>query len=169
MRTTEQALAWTRRGQTFAKGWCKRMCRTAYDVPSDGSNDAAEAWSRTKHRGDPRTAPPRGALVWYVGGSAGDGHVAISEGNGMIRSTDAPVTGRWGTVPRSWPVEHWGMRYVGWSRDIDGATVLDKPPPPPSRLAKLRAQLDDVAADPSVGAVRRRRARAAAQVLRGLS
>lgn len=172
MRTVEQAIAWTKRGQRFEVGWCKRMCRTAYGVPSDGSDTAVEAWSRTKVRGAKGTVPPRGALVWYVGGSHGAGHVAISEGNGMIRSTDAPVAGMWGSVPRSWPETHWGMLYVGWSRDIDGATVVPPPKPkpkPPSRLAKLRAQLDDVAADSGVGPVRRARARAAAAVLRGLS
>jgi len=150
---------------------CKKMCREAYAVPSDGSEDATEALSRVQelHR---TGTPPRGALVWYTGGRSGHGHVAISEGGGMIRSTDLPTSGQWGTVPRDEPVKAWGLRYAGWSPDIDGVRVLAEPRPKPkpvkpSRIAKHREALAALAKDPKVGPARRRAAARAAAELKG--
>lgn len=161
-RTPEQAIHWTttRGGIPGGAGWCKRETRSAYGVPSDGSSDASEAWRRTKHR-HTGTAPPRGAIVWWTGGRSGHGHVAISLGDGRIRTTDLPTSGRWGTAQLSDPVRLWGLRYEGWSEDIDGVRVffLPKPKPKPSRIANLRARLRDVA---RTAPTKRRRAAAAA-------
>lgn len=167
-RTPDQALKYTHDHPSLPRaGLCKMMCRTAYDVPSDGSPDATAAWGRTKHRG---TGPaPRGALHWWIGGRNGHGHVAIEEGGGSIRTTDLPTSARWGSVPLSTPTRVWGLRYVGWSRDIDGRQVVPDPPKPASRLATIRRRLSDIANDRRVGPVRRRKAREAAARLKDLS
>lgn len=174
-RTPEQAIAWTRErglipdehGNAIgAPGWCKRETRSAYGVPSDGTNDAAEAFARTKFRHSSQTVPPRGAVCWWLGGRNGHGHVAISAGNGSIRTTDLPTSGRWGTVDLSVPSTRWALRYQGWTEDIDGVRVFTPPKPKPSRLARLRARLLDVSRS---APTRRRReaARRAADELKG--
>lgn len=162
-RTPEQAIQWTHdRGLIpGGAGWCKRETRSAYGVPSDGSNDATEAWSRTTRRHSTATVPPRGSVVWWTGGRNGHGHVAISLGDGRIRTTDLPSSGRWGTARLSDPERLWGLRYMGWSEDIDGVRVFVPPKPPakPSRIANLRERLQDVA---RTAPTKRRRAAAAA-------
>lgn len=170
-RTPNEALAYTRQHPQLPRaGLCKMMCRTAYGVPSDGTPDATAASHRAElHKGK----PPHGALLWWRGGRNGHGHVAIyDETSDTIRTTDLPVSGRWGNAKLGDPERLWGLTYVGWSPDIDGVRVLPKPKPkpkPPSRLAKLRAQLDAVARDPKVGPARRRAAAAAAKRLRPFS
>ncbi len=61
---------------------------------------------------------PRGAVVWWTGGSQGYGHVAISAGGGQIVSSDAPsFDGSVGVVPLSWFEAHWpGVHLGGWCR-----------------------------------------------------
>lgn len=175
-RTTQQALAWTRtrgpipnaKGEAVgASGWCKRETRTAYDVPSDGSLTAAAASRRADLH--TQTAPPHGALLWWTGGSEGEGHVAIND-HGTVRTVDYPTPGRWGTAPSRAELErHWTkLHYVGWSPDIDGVTVvkLPKPKPKPSRIAVTRDRLEHIAATAPTPA-RRRAAAAAAAVLKG--
>lgn len=174
-RTPDQALKSTHdHSGPFKAGMCKKMTREAYGVPSDGSEDATEALGRVDflHR---TGTPPRGAIVWYTGGRSGHGHVCIAEGGGMIRTTDLPTSGHWGTVPRDTPVKEWGLRYAGWSEDIDGVRVITvakpKPKPakpkPPSRIAKHRTGLLALSKDPSVGPARRRAAARAAAELQG--
>lgn len=85
---------------------------------------AIDGWngSPLKHPGDRN--PPIGAPVYYTaassGATAGDGHVAIYVGNGMIRSSDAGGYGVNATVPLDWPERNWGRRYLGWTGDILG-------------------------------------------------
>src|SRR5215831_15876293 len=82
---------------------------------------ASQAWyyNTAKHRD---AHAPRGSAVYWTGGSHGYGHIAISLGNGMIRSTDAGGWGRVATVPLSWIHTHWGLTYAGWSWQINGQT-----------------------------------------------
>lgn len=185
-RTTTAALAWTReRGPipdkagraVGATGWCKRETRLAYAVESDGSATAAESWARNPEKHTDGSTPPRGAILYWTGGSEGEGHAAITEDDrGRIRTVDLPVGGRWGTMSSRADLErHFSkLRYAGWSPYIDGVRVIPTPKPKPkpvpaSRLAKLRGRLLAIANDPKVGRVRRARARAAAAVLKGLS
>jgi hypothetical protein len=117
---------------------CQFWTRTIFGVPSvgdfdhDGAADAEDGWksepARYKHPGDRR--PPAGVPVSYLGGSADNGHRAISLGNGMIRSTDAGGRGIVATVPLDWPEKNWGLRYVGWSESCDGV-LIPLPPKPP--------------------------------------
>jgi hypothetical protein len=86
--------------------------------------DAATAWRNTndRHPGD-RTGIPRGAAVYWTGGSHGYGHIALSLGNGKVRSTDAGGRGRVATVDVGWVERAWGLRYAGWAWDINEVTI----------------------------------------------
>jgi hypothetical protein len=100
---------------------CLRFVREMFGIPA-GAPDAATAWHRAtvRHEGDRN--PPDGVAAFYLGGSAGHGHVAITE-DGGIRGTDAPTRGRVGFVPLDWPERHWNMRYVGWTEDINDVPI----------------------------------------------
>lgn len=85
---------------------------------SHGVPNAITAWQRSiaKHPGD--LHPPAGVPVYWSGGR--DGHVALSLGNGMIRSTDWPSAGRVGTTSISTLSLAWGKHYLGWAGDTWG-------------------------------------------------
>lgn len=130
VRTNEEAIDAVARqsatGKPFKVGMCKQRTRMAYGVPSDGSNDATEAFGRTKHRLTVTGAKaPRGALLWWTGGSEGHGHVAIADGKGGVWSVDIKRDGFWDHVPfgqiaKSFP----SLRFAGVSADIDGVRVI---------------------------------------------
>jgi hypothetical protein len=91
--------------------------------------DAATAWRNVddKHR-DRR--PPRGAAVYWTGGSRGYGHIAISVGGGKVRSTDAAGVGRVATRTLGWFGRHWtSLTYAGWAWDINEDTIAHRKPP----------------------------------------
>lgn len=152
MNTPAQAVAFARAQSRWAHAYCLNFVYSCY-VP-DGSissnltaqgypppiSRAIDGWngSPMKHPGDRN--PPVGALVYYTaassGATAGDGHVAIYVGDGMIRSTDAGGYGVNATVPLDWPERNWGRRYLGWTGDVLGhpmflssapATITDTP------------------------------------------
>lgn len=124
MRTPREALAYItgqmKTGATFALGMCKRESREAYLIPSDGSDDATEAWGRTRYRVHGAWIP--GAFLWWTGGSKGHGHVAVCGWRvGNIRTVDYPRAGRWNkttvsALEHAWPA----IDYAGMSLDIDG-------------------------------------------------
>lgn len=125
----------------FPVGLCKQRTRLAFAVPSDGSEDATEAWSRTKHRVAVTAQNWRPAILWWTGGSNGHGHVAFTDPEpGIIWTVDYPKPGYWNRVPktdleRSWPK----LRYAGASLDIDGVQVIEPTPHFP--------QIDDAISD----------------------
>ncbi|MGY2703351.1 glycoside hydrolase family 25 protein [Nocardioides sp. HB32] len=140
-RTPEQAIAAARNqsqhGPKFGVGECKMRCRDAYNVPSDGSPSAADAWSRARHKHAVTNVKdiPRGALIWWTGGSHGWGHVAISAGDGKCWSTDIGRSGYFDLVDLDLIHTKWGLTLVGWSEDIDGVRALTVPTKPPTRVA----------------------------------
>jgi cell wall-associated NlpC family hydrolase len=103
-------------------GKCLQWAREQAGIPT-GAATAATAWESAdvKRRGDP--TPPPGAAVYWIGGSHGYGHVAISVGNGQVRSSDAGGTGQVATVPVGWITKNWDLRYAGWSNSINGYTI----------------------------------------------
>jgi hypothetical protein len=103
-------------------GHCLQWAREQAGIPS-GAATAATAWADAdvKRRGD--TTPPPGAAVYWVGGSHGFGHVAISVGHGLVRSSDAGGLGQVATVPVGWISNHWDLQYAGWSNSINGYTI----------------------------------------------
>lgn len=135
----------SKNGPQFGVGLCKRMCRTAYAVPSDGSRSAAEAWTRTDQRLNVAgSLAPRGALLWWTGGSGDYGHVAIADGKGGAWSTDILRPGFFDHVPfaefgKRWP----SLRWAGVSRDIDGVTVVPVPATEKPIVPVLLPTIDD--------------------------
>jgi len=115
-----QALTRAKEFTTYPSGMCLRFVRSLYNVPAKYA-DAATAWAHTKYRHS--STPPKGVPVWWTGGSSGHGHVAISDGNGYVISTDYPRRGRVGRVLISTLTRAWNLRYRGWSEDINDVRV----------------------------------------------
>ena len=61
--------------------------------------------------------------VFWEGGSASHGHIAISAGNGFCWSTDIRRTGFMDRVPIDEIHAKWGLTLLGWTEDINGVTV----------------------------------------------
>jgi hypothetical protein len=103
-------------------GHCLGWSREQADIPSRYT-DAATAWEHAHGRrsGDPN--PPKGAAVYWTGGSRGYGHIAISLGRGLVRSSDAGGAGVVATVPLRRLTQDWNLRYVGWADSINGYTI----------------------------------------------
>lgn len=144
--TPEQALAvcanQSAHGPRFGTGECLRQVRTAYGVPSDGTPDAATAWLRAKAK---HAAPadlatiPRGAVLFWTGGTHGFGHVAIAAGHGMMWSTDIRRPGYFDLVPIADVARLWRLTFVGWAEDVDGAHVFTPRPAHPLIRAVIHA------------------------------
>lgn len=109
-----QALSRAAATAKWAAGMCDNFVANMYGLSASGYNTAAEHWNsipdQYKHPGDGN--PPAGALVFWGGGQ---GHVAISDGNGYVYSTDQPSQGNVGHVPLSAITQGWGKPYLGWS------------------------------------------------------
>jgi hypothetical protein len=103
-------------------GQCLGWSREQADIPSR-YDDAATAWEHAhgRHPGD--ADPPKGAAVYWLGGSGGHGHIAISLGNGMVRSSDAGGYGVVATVPLRKLTREWHLTYVGWADSINGYRI----------------------------------------------
>jgi hypothetical protein len=103
-------------------GYCLQQTRTWAEIGSL-YGDAATAWAHTKDRRPGDRNPPRGAAVYWTGGSSGYGHIATAVGGGNVRSTDANGKGKVGTVDLGWFERNWGLKYAGWAWDINGVTI----------------------------------------------
>lgn len=123
--TALEAVATFNRWRLNEPGMCLREVRTAHGIPAVHAG-AADAWRTATGRHPNDRRPPRGATVFWTGGS--NGHIAISLGDGRIRSTDAGGKGRMGTVDLDWPRRQWGLTYVGWAEGYNGHSVKNSPP-----------------------------------------
>lgn len=106
---------------TNVPGMCLNQVSRWYGGPGIGNADnATEAWnkSKKKHRGDRN--PPAGVPVYWLGG---DGHVALSLGGGMVRTTDWPKRGKIGTVSIGNLTRALGKPYAGWAEDLWGSGI----------------------------------------------
>lgn len=124
MTTTRNAAQTARsaeRTRTNEPGMCLRWCRERANIPPLHP-DAATAWKHAFHRHRDRRAP-RGAMVYWLGGSRGHGHIAVSLGHGRIRSTDAGGRGIVATVPLEWVEQNWGLPYAGWADNVNGYQI----------------------------------------------
>jgi hypothetical protein len=110
---------------TSEVGMCLREVRECFDV-GPRADDAAEAWRDAAHK-HPETDPrkiPRGVPVFWTGGSAGHGHIAIATGyRGRCFSTDIRRPGYFDQVPIEEISEKWGLQLVGWTEDLNGVQV----------------------------------------------
>jgi hypothetical protein len=122
--TAEQTARNAEKDNTNDPGMCLQQCRVWAGINAKYP-DASTAWrnANNRHPGD-RTSIPRGAAVYWTGGSKGYGHIAISIGKGLVRSTDANGTGRVASRPiagfdSSWP----SLKYAGWADNINEVTI----------------------------------------------
>jgi GH25 family lysozyme M1 (1,4-beta-N-acetylmuramidase) len=102
---------------TWAVGMCGQFCAAMYGYGFSGYNDAVAQWQATplglRHTG--AGDPPAGALVFWSGGSAGHGHVAIADGTGYIWSIDISGPGTVSRVLTGTISSRWGLKYLGWT------------------------------------------------------
>lgn len=125
-RTPAQAIAFARRTTTFDEGMCLVFVRTAFDVPARfGSAAAAWVGAELKHPVSSGMQVPRGAPVFWTGGSKGFGHVAIGTGNGMCWSSDAAGAGRTAKVNIDELTTRFRIDFKGWTEDVNGIRVFD--------------------------------------------
>jgi hypothetical protein len=103
-------------------GMCLQWSRERAGIPALFP-DAATAWRNAFHRHKGDRDPPRGAMAYWLGGSQGYGHIAVSLGGGRIRSSDANGPGRPATVPLAWVEDHWGMPYAGWADNVNDQVI----------------------------------------------
>lgn len=103
-------------------GFCLIWSRTRALIPARFGT-AAIAWANASDR-HPDRNPPRGAFCYWTGGSKGFGHIAVSLGGGLIRSTDANGPGTVATRPLAWFGTNWpSLTYVGWADNTNGVRV----------------------------------------------
>lgn len=109
---------------TPGTGWCLMMVRLCYGI-GPGAATAAQAWvqARERHATTSASRIPRGYPVFWLGGSTGAGHVAVSAGDGFCWSTDIKRPGRFDRVPIAQVHDQWGLQLVGWAEDLNGTTV----------------------------------------------
>lgn len=132
VRSGADAIRWAlSKTSWFPTGMCQQFTRMTFNVGS-GAPSAAAAWHQANHRHPTNDASsvPKAVPVFWLGGSRGFGHAAVSLGNGLCRSTDWPSAGRVGTARIEDINRAWGQDFQGWSEDINGVTVWEKPPPP---------------------------------------
>lgn len=129
VRTGKAAMDWARsQTRKIPSGMCQQFTRMAFNV-GPGFPTASSAWSGSNKRhqtDDPSKVPPA-VPVYFLGGSQGYGHAAVSLGNGLVRSTDWPRRYSVGTARISDIERSWGQRFVGWTEDINGVTVYKEP------------------------------------------
>lgn len=120
--SASQAAARAKGFTTWRTGYCLNFVWHCTDYPDvAGLGTANEAWSRAAQKVSTGN-PPAGAPVYWAGGKYG--HIAVSIGNGYVRSTDWPSKGRVGTVKITTLTSQWGLKYRGWSRDYAGQPIL---------------------------------------------
>ncbi len=125
-RTPGQAIAFARRTSTFPEGFCLVFVRNAFGV-SALFGSAAAAWNgaQFKHPVSSGMQVPRGAPVFWTGGSKGFGHVAIGTGNGRCWSSDAGGAGRTAKVNIDELTDRFNIDLQGWAEDVNGVRVFD--------------------------------------------
>lgn len=126
-RTASQAISWAKGRATYATRMCLQFVRLAFGLAARYP-DAATAWREAKYRHAGDKNPPAGVPVFWTGTK--NGHVAMSLGGGLVRSTDVPAKGKVGNVSIATLTARWGMTYVGWAEDLNGVRVYTAPKPP---------------------------------------
>ena len=143
VRMGKAAMDWARsQKRKSPSGMCQQFTRMAFNVGS-GFPSASAAWNGSKKRhptNNPMDVPP-GVPVYFLGGSKGYGHAAVSLGNGLVRSTDWPSRYNVGTARISDIQRSWGQQFVGWTEDINGVTVWKKPEPKAPKTPNITTAL----------------------------
>lgn len=143
MRAPLDAIAYSRRFTTCRVGLCLYYVQTWLGAPWSGP-DALWAWRNARYK---RTSwpPPAGFPVFWGqdANTSRYGHIALSVGNGRVRSTDYPYRGRVGEASIATISRHFSRPYLGWTEDLGGVRIpLPKSVNPwaagPVYLSKLR-------------------------------
>lgn len=115
--TVAQALAKCAATRTWTPDMCGQFCAAMYGFGSSGYNTALVQWNsipaRDKHPGD--VYAPAGMLLFW---GVGQGHVAISDGDGGCWSIDISGPGTVSRVPASLIASRWGKPYLGWTTPV---------------------------------------------------
>jgi hypothetical protein len=104
-------------------GMCLKYVRAeAWEIGSL-YGDAIDAWygAVDRHPGD-RT-PPLGAPMFYEGGNHGHIVVCVKADTESMRSTDMPSSGKISENDLDWPVNNWGVKYLGWTGDLNSVDL----------------------------------------------
>lgn len=123
--SASQAVARAKNTYSWTHNYClnfvmNMLTPTVASPYSSRLSDANAAWYYAQQK-QTTGVPPAGAPVYWRSGT--HGHIALSLGNGYVRSTDYPSFGRVGTV-ELWKLTNlWGMQYRGWSRDYAGLYI----------------------------------------------
>ncbi len=133
----DRARRHSERGKDWGVGMCLKFSRSCALAPG-GVLDAITAWRRAEVRHASGVAP-RGAIVFWEGGSARHGHVAVSDGRGFVWSTDISRRGkvdRFGiaALGARWP----NLDYLGWTEDVNGVFISGLSATLKQRMVELR-------------------------------
>lgn len=117
----QAAVANAREVDTYPVGMCLKYVRAEAWRIASLYGSAIDAWhgAYDRHPGD--REPPVGAPLFYEGGQ--HGHVVVNTKAPTMRGTDMPSSGRVSEADIDWPVTHWGVRYLGWTGDLNGVTL----------------------------------------------
>lgn len=129
-----QARTWSNNGHYVGVGYCLKTVREYYGVGAKYP-DAAGSWQHAAHKrrvGGGRDVP-RGVPVYWTGGSAGHGHIAISIGGGLCYSTDWKRSGRIDIASIDEITRRWGLHLEGYAWEVNDVVVW-KPVPPSGRV-----------------------------------
>lgn len=128
-RTGREVIEWVKRiTEWHPRGMCQQFTRVSFGVRAYYGS-AADAWHGADYRhptSSSKDIPPAVPVFW-LGGSRGYGHAAVSLGNGLCRSTDWPRAESVGTARIDDITRAWGQRFVGWTEDINEVRVYTPP------------------------------------------
>lgn len=120
--TAKESCDRARRQTTCVPGLCLAYTRTWLGI-DPRETDAISAWNAAEHR-HPGEIGPAGAPMFWSGGSEGHGHIDLSMGPRVERTTDAPGSGQVSSVPHGWIDANWSSQnYMGWTEDLNGITI----------------------------------------------
>lgn len=120
IRSPGDALAAANATRYNRPGMCLWHCQEWYRAPHMYPS-AISQWWNARNRVTAPGPPPLGAPVFFIGGQYG--HIAISRGNWMVRSTDAGGRGVVADRHVDWFRVNWGHRYLGWTTDLGGVDI----------------------------------------------
>ncbi len=128
--TAQQATAYAATGPYFGSGQCLHAVVTEYHLSQQTpENTAAQAEAIVQHWG--QGVAPLGAIYWWLGGSRGDGHIALADGKGGCYSTDF-TDAAWvddgyvhhlsdvNNIVKHAPI----LTFKGWSYDLENVIVV---------------------------------------------
>lgn len=116
------AMRWAKNRSSYPTRRCVVFVRSALRVPPRYATPRIAFANARKRHHSRYSKIPAGVPVYSAGRTA-PGHIVLSLGNGMVRSTDWPRPGRVGTVSLAKLLRTWNHRYLGWTEDLNGVRV----------------------------------------------